>query len=159
MSMSVQELLDTLPQSGLLKWIGTRPARKAPMVTLNSVAATTTEGLSGDRFRARSSVRQVTLIQAEHLPVIASCLGRSSIDPALMRRNLVVQGLNLLALKGRCFRIGSVELEATGLCHPCSRMEQLFGAGGYNAVRGHGGITARVVLGGTLSVGDSVRLV
>lgn len=158
MSVSVRELIETLPQTGLLKWIGTRPARKVPMVALTSVVATTTEGLVEDRFRARSPIRQVTLIQAEHLPVIASCLGRSAIDPALMRRNLVVQGLNLLALKGRRFRIGSVEFEATGLCHPCSRMEQLLGAGGYNAVRGHGGITARVVLGGTLSIGDSVNL-
>ena len=73
-----------------------------------------------------------------------------------MRRNVVVRGINLLALKGRRFRIGSALLEASGECHPCSRMEEILGAGGYNAMRGLGGITARVIEGATIRVGDEV---
>ena len=102
--------------------------------------------------------RQVTLIQAEHLPVIAALAGLETVTPEQLRRNIVVSGLPLLALKDRRFRIASpsgdsVLLEGTGECHPCSRMEEAFGPGGYNAVRGHGGITARVLEGGLIEVG------
>jgi MOSC domain-containing protein YiiM len=99
----------------------------------------------------------VTLIQREHLNVIAGLLRRDGISPELTRRNLVVSGVNLLALKGERFRVGEVLLEGTGPCEPCSRMEENLGPGGYNAMRGHGGITARVLEGGVLRIGDTVR--
>lgn len=127
------------------------------MQAVHEVEATTASGLQGDRYQGRSGDRQVTLVQAEHLNVVASCLGRADIAAEVLRRNIVVQGINLLALKNKTFRIGSAELEMTGLCHPCSRMETLLGPGGYNAMRGHGGITARVVNSGFISTGDAVQ--
>ncbi|MDO3720621.1 MOSC domain-containing protein [Marinobacter sp. chi1] len=156
---SLQSLLDTLPQCGRVEWIGIRPAQGETMTTPNQVAVTPGKGLEGDRFKGReTSKRQVTLIQQEHLHAIASCLQREAIPPEVFRRNIVVSGLNLLALKGKRFRVGSVVLEYTGLCHPCSKMETALGPGGYNAMRGHGGITARVVEGGALAIGDAVQI-
>ena len=73
-----------------------------------------------------------------------------------MRRNIVVSGINLLALRERRVAVGSAILEVTGECHPCSRMEEILGAGGYNAVRGQGGVTARVVQAGKIQVGDAI---
>jgi MOSC domain-containing protein YiiM len=151
----LQTLLDTLPQKGRIEWIGIRPARSAPMVSLQEVSINQADGLAGDRFSGRAdSPRQVTLIQREHLAVIAACVGIEAIDPALLRRNIVVSGINLLALKDKRFRAGDVLLEYTGACHPCSKMERALGAGGYNAMRGHGGITARVLEAGLLRIGD-----
>jgi MOSC domain-containing protein YiiM len=98
----------------------------------------------------------VTLVQREHLASIARYLGVGVVEPHLLRRNIVVAGVNLLALKDRQLRIGGAVLAVTGECHPCSRMEEALGAGGYNAVRGHGGITARVIGGGEIRVGDSL---
>lgn len=156
----LHDLLQHLPQTGRLDWIGVRPARGEPMISLPEAEVRIGLGLEGDRFRGRpESKRQLTLIQAEHLPVIGALLHRQSAEPELLRRNLVVSGLNLLALKGRRFHIGEVCLEMTGLCHPCSKMESLFGPGGYNAVRGHGGITARVIQSGRIRIGDAVAAI
>lgn len=115
------------------------------------------QGLEGDRY-AGGGKRQVTLVQAEDLAAIASYLGRETVEPHLLRRNLVTRGINLLALKNKRFRVGAAVLEYTGECHPCSRMEQALSVGGYNAVRGRGGITARVLSGGTIRIGDEVTV-
>jgi MOSC domain-containing protein YiiM len=154
---TLQDLFDTLPQAGRVDWIGMRPARQAPVVMLAEVEALQESGLQGDRHSGPGK-RQVTLIQAEHLPVIAAVL-RQPVEPAVLRRNIVVSGINLVSLKGARFRIGEALLEGTGPCEPCSRMEDALGAGGYNAMRGHGGITARVVESGRIRLGDAVVFV
>ena len=156
-SSPLQVLLNTLPQVGQVQWIGVRPSRGEPMAELETVQISLEKGLEGDRFSGRrGNPRQVTLIQQEHLAVIAGCLGLETLSPSLLRRNIVVSGINLLALKDKYFRIGDALLEFTGLCHPCSKMERQLGEGGYNAMRGHGGITARVCEAGPVRRLDPV---
>lgn len=165
MSMSkatpIGSLLESIPQVGTLKWIGLRPERRAEVRDVTSVEVVVGSGLSGDHSNLRrpnpSGKRHVTLIQEEHLPAIASLAGLDQVEAAQLRRNLLVSGINLLALKDKRFRVGEVLLEGTGQAHPCSRMEEILGPGGYNAMRGHGGITARVLEGGTIRVGDAVK--
>jgi len=154
----VKELLAVIPQTGRLEWIGLRPAYRASVQPVNEALAETARGLLGDHYaESPGNKRQVTLIQAEHLTVVAALTGHDRIPPEWLRRNLVVSGINLLALKDKPFRVGDVLLEGTGLCHPCSRMEDVLGPGGYNVMRGHGGITARVLIGGVLRLGDLVE--
>jgi MOSC domain-containing protein YiiM len=135
-------------------WIGLRPARREPLRAVTHAELDRVGGLIGDHSTSRT--RQVTLIAAEHLAAIAAYLGSPPLDPALLRRNIVVREINLHALKDRHFRLGSALLRTTGACHPCSRMEEILGPGGYNAVRGHGGITARVVTAGQVRIGDTI---
>ncbi len=153
---SISELMATLPQVGAVDWIGVRPSVDEPMRALETVQVNQGSGLEGDRFRAKNNDREVTLIQAEHIGAVSSMLGRPVV-PALLRRNMVVGGINLLALKDKTFQVGEVVLRYTGLADPCSKMEAALGPGGYNAMRGHGGITASVVSGGTINCGDAVR--
>lgn len=179
---TIHELRATFPQPGRVEWIGLRPARRAPLLQVAQIEAHPLVGLIGDhgklappRLTALTGEagetgvrapappvpggpgrRQVTLIQAEHLPVIATLCGRAEVTPDLLRRNIVISGIPLLALKDARFQIGEVILEGTGECHPCSRMEETLGEGGYNAVRGHGGLTARVIRGGLIREGDSL---
>lgn len=151
------QLMAHLPRTGRVDWIGLRPARDVLMKEVAEVFATAGKGLSGDRYGSGSGKRGLTLIQAEHLPVIAALSGHERVAPSLLRRNLVVSCIPLIALKGRRFRIGDVLLEGTEPCDPCSRMEAALGPGGYNAMRGHGGLCARIVEGGVIRVGDTLE--
>jgi MOSC domain-containing protein YiiM len=141
---------------GEVAWIGLRPARKAAMLEPPSARLVAGRGLEGDHYDTRrDGPRQVTLVAAEDIAAVAGFLGRAA-APEQLRRNLVTRGINLLALKDRRFRIGEALLEGSGECAPCGLMEITLGPGGYNAVRGRGGITARVIEGGAVRIGDSV---
>lgn len=166
--MLLRELVARVPGPGRLEAIWLRPARGAAAVGVGETLALAGRGLQGDRSAAGrgGGRRQVTLLQAEHLPVLASLLGRPALEASLLRRNLVVSGLNLLAARSplpavplRLWLGDEVELEVTGPCEPCSRMELALGPSGYAAMRGHGGVTACVLRGGRLKVGDAVRCV
>ena len=154
--MDFKELFEQFPRAGIVVWIGVRPDRKIPLSVVESVTAIENQGLDGDRSKKKGGNRQVTLIQKEHLDTIGHFLQRESIDPQLTRRNLVIKGINLLSLKGKKFKIGEAILEYTGDCHPCSRMEENLGEGGYNAMRGLGGITAKVINSGKISMNSAV---
>lgn len=159
MSLEMREMLKTMPQIGTVNWIGIRPGRRETIQVVNETEITET-GLQGDRFNGPAgATRTVTLVQKEHLAVVASILQKDSIDPVDLRRNIVVSGINLMALKDSHFRIGEAVFFGTGNCPPCSRMEENLGSGGYNAMRGHGGITARVVTCGRIKIGDQVTFV
>lgn len=155
---TVAKLMNTLPQSGRVEWIGLSPGRRKPIVEVDEVPAEVGTGLVGDRHsKSGKSKRQVTLIQAEHLPLLGQFMGEGPVDPKRLRRNLVVSGVNLIALKNKRFRVGEAVLEGTKPCDPCSRMEEELGPGGYNNMRGHGGLCAVVIEAGTIRVGDELH--
>ena len=147
------KLMARFPRAGRVEWIGLRPERRAPLASVLEVEAIAGYGLAGDHYASKTNgKRQVTLIQAEHLEAVAKLVGRDMVSPELVRRNILVSGINLYALRNAKFRIGDVLLEGSGSCDPCSRMEEVLGEGGYNAMRGHGGITARVLESGQLTL-------
>lgn len=150
---ALAEMMARHAAPGRVERILLRPARLAEPVEVGSVRVTAA-GLEGDH--GRPGKRAVTLIQAEHLPVIAALAGLDAVDPAILRRNIVVSGLNLAAFRGNRLRIGDAVVDLTVAAHPCSRMEAALGYGGYTAMRGHGGICAEVVTPGEIAVGAQV---
>lgn len=167
---NLRELTSRHYRSGRIEMIVLRPARLETAQAVAQAVAVPGRGLLGDRYAQRerpatvTRSRELTLFQAEHLPLIAGWIGKTVIAPELLRRNLVVSGLNLLSMRSPfadnilTWRIGEdVLLQITGPCDPCSQMETALGLGGYNALRGHGGLTARITVGGTIRVGDTIE--
>jgi MOSC domain-containing protein YiiM len=142
----------------MIEWIGLRPAKKKELQSVKEAQIDSKIGLVGDHFKSIRKKRQITLIQKEHLDFVSATMKKTKDEISfLTRRNIVVSNLNLLALKGKQFKLGEeVILEYTDPCHPCSRMEENLGDGGLNAMRGHGGICAKVIKGGTIKLGDKI---
>jgi MOSC domain-containing protein YiiM len=170
-SENLRDLCQKFVTTGRIDAIVLRPARQQPAVLVTQVQAVPGYGLIGDRRAEKERLtesarkREITLIQAEHLPLIANWAGLASISPLQLRRNLVISGVNLLAMRSPFadvklyWQVGDqVQIEITGPCDPCSRMEKDLGRGAYNAMRGHGGMTARVIVGGQICIGDRVQL-
>lgn len=145
---------------GKLEWIGLRTERRGPVVLVDSVMALAELGLEGDHRceKIPGSARQVTIISREYLQQIANELGISTIDPALLRRNLVISGMDMDLLRFQCIQIGDAVFETSALCHPCSRMDAALGPGAKQAIMGRGGLCAKIVKTGRIAINDKVVL-
>jgi MOSC domain-containing protein YiiM len=158
---TIRDLLKPPHVTGRVEAIVVRGDPRRPARRIDATQALAGIGLADDRLGQRGeaelSTRQVTLIQHEHLAVIAALAGVPAVDAVALRRNIVVSGINLVALKNARVHVGEALLEIVGPCHPCSRMETEVGPGGYAAMRGHGGMTARVIESGSIAIGDTVR--
>jgi MOSC domain-containing protein YiiM len=153
----LDKLCADLP-TGKLEWIGLRSERRGEVVVVESAQAVIDLGLVGDHRMKKTpgSARQVTLISREYIQQICQHTGHSEIDPRLLRRNLVISGMNMNLLRYQRLQIGEIILETNALCHPCSRMDEALGRGGAAAMFGYGGLCAKIIQGGRLAVGDDV---
>lgn len=161
MNNSQARLLDKLCANiapGKLEWIGLRSERRGEVMVVEQAEAVIGMGLVGDHRMKKTpgSARQVTLISREYIQQICQHTGLPSIDPRLLRRNLVISGMNMNLLRYQRLQIGEVIIETNALCHPCSRMDENLGAGGTAAMFGYGGLCAKVIQGGVMRVGDAV---
>ena len=155
----IAELKQHFPTPGRVEWIGIRPGTGSEMIEKTCVNAVTGHGLDGDKAgQKEGGKRQVTLIQAEYIEVLRSLLQEKNIQFADLRRNIAISGINLNALKDRTIQLGQTTLEITGFCHPCSKLEAQLGYGVFNALRGHGGLTAKVIQGGDIKLGDNLHV-
>lgn len=150
------DLLDKQAFQGRVEWIGIARESRGEIHSLNTAVLVAGQGIQDEHHFGRRPLRQVTLIQHEHIAVVAALLGRETLPPELLRRNIVVSGINLASLIGRKFVIGNAVLEGTNDCPPCSRMEENLGTGGYEAMVAHGGITASVIQGSEISLTDQI---
>ena len=125
------------------------PGPRQPMQPVASARAVENLGLEGDRHAKADSKRQVLLMEAETLIKFGLRVGD-------VKENITTRGIALMSLPvGARLRVGEAVLEITGVCRPCSRMDELV-PGLREMLSGQRGMLARVAQGGTLRVGDSI---
>ena len=141
-----------------------------PMVERTSVRALTGRGLEGDRYEggrgsysnlARVAARHVSLIAREAIDASNEELVRRGLIPfesSETRRNIVVEGVDLYALLGHEFSIGTVRLRGTEPTLPCLVPSAVAGKTGFaEAYRNRGGVRAEILSDGIISIGDFVQ--
>ncbi len=130
---------------GKLEWIGLRSERRGEIQVVEHAQAIVGLGLEGDHrcLKTSGSARQVTIISREYIHQIAQQLGMDFIDPALLRRNLVISGMNMNLLRFQRLQIGEAIFETSALCDPCSRMDENLGKGAAAAMFGYGGLVRK----------------
>jgi MOSC domain-containing protein YiiM len=143
--------------------IYTAPAAGEQMQSRESVHAID-GGLTGDRYCKGTGhyspfdVCEVTVVQAEAIESVAK---HTHLDPTdgQHRRNLVVRGGDVHDLLEETFSVGEARFNGTRPRPPCRYLEEVTGQSGLMdaLANGTGGICARVVSPGTLSVGDTVH--
>lgn len=141
---------------GTLEAIWLKRAHGGPMDPAAS-ARIAEHGLVGSADNNR--YRPVTIIEREVWDALMREVG-SSAPPSGRRANLMISGLSLADSRGRVLRIGGVRLRIAGETKPCEQMEDL-ATGLQAAMRASwgGGAFAKVVVEGTIAVGDCVEWV
>ena len=109
-------------------------------------------GIDGDKHASAASLRQVLLVDLEALEAVG-------LAPGIIKENVTVQGLNVMALPaGTRLRLGSsTVLEITKVCEPCFRMDEIR-MGLKDELIGRRGMVSRVVNGGPIKVGDAIAV-
>ena len=128
------------------------PERHLPMVGVAEVVAGTGQGLVGDRYHG-SKHRHVSVQSATELAAAAEVLG-SPVEASRTRRNVTLSHGSVPVVPGERFTVGEVTLEVVRVAAPCRVMEESVGPGARSALRRRGGAICRVLVGGTLRLGD-----
>lgn len=116
------------------------------------------QGLRGDRFFGykQDYKGQITLFEWEIFERLRAACGDADVSPARLRRNVIVEGVDLNAFIGQEFELQGVRLSGSEECRPCYWMDQAIGNGAEEWLRGRGGLRCRILTDGWLRQ-DNVR--
>jgi MOSC domain-containing protein YiiM len=147
---------------GVVEGIYVAGEGSAAMERADEVRIVEGRGIEGDRYfegtgfwTPYGDVCEVTLIEGEDLDHIEDELG-ISVKSGQHRRNIVTRGIRLLDLRRKRFRVGEALLEFDRSRPPCRHVQDLSESGMTRALRGRGGICARVVEGGRIRARDRI---
>lgn len=152
-------------KAGLTRALGLSHDAGSPLVAQAELMLEAGRGVLGDRYaEGRGSYsmrpdekRQLTLIEGEKIEAAAATAG-FAIDLLAPRRNVVVTGFDLEAALGRRLRLGRALIEILAPCPPCGRLDRLVRPGLLAALKGAGGVYARILEGGPVRLGDRIQL-
>ena len=144
--------------SGHVEAINVRETSEAAAVSVQRVRLVSGRGVEGDRYYAPAgagSGEALTLIAAEALEGLEADTG-IRLSAADSRRQVLTRGIDLNALVGREFTVGSVRCRGVELCEPCAHLQSVTQEGVLKGLVHRGGLRADVLNDGDVAVGDPV---
>ena len=132
-----------------------QPPGEAAMIELDTVECVKGKGLVGDRFFGYKEdyKGQVTFFAHEVYERMCEQFQVIGMPPSVFRRNLITKGVNLNSLIGQEFEIQGVRFLGTQESTPCYWMNQAFAEGAEEALKGNGGLRAKILSDGVLRKG------
>jgi len=133
-----------------------QPAGDNPTLEVEEVRCVAGSGIEGDRFfNFKEDYKgQITFFESEVYDRLCRELGVDA-APSVFRRNAITRGVDLNALIGKKFEIQGVQFEGVAECKPCYWMNTAFAPGAEEAMKGYGGLRARILTDGVLRVDKS----
>lgn len=135
------------------------PPGDHPILAVPAIQCLAGRGIEGDRFLDFKSdyAGQITLFARETYDDLCRLLNVSPAErtPGVFRRNVVTRGLNLASLVGTEFELQGVRFAGVAECTPCYWMDRAFAPGAEAALRGRGGLRARILSDGVLRHGPA----
>lgn len=128
-----------------------------PLVEVQQIECVAGHGIRGDRFYDyRDDYKgQVTFFSLEVFDRLAAHFDLTDKSAGALRRNVIVSGANLNDLIGEEFFIQGVRLLGTAHCKPCYWMNDAVAPGAEEFLHGNGGLRAKILTDGIISVGDA----
>ena len=134
-----------------------QPAGKHSIHEVRELQCVAHRGIVGDRFfdHKDNYKGQITFFSWETFEQLRVAVHSPDAKPSAMRRNVLVSGIDLNSLVGKVFEIQGIRFEGTEECKPCYWMDQAIGPGAENFLKDNGGLRARILSDGILSVGSA----
>jgi MOSC domain-containing protein YiiM len=152
--------------TGRVIGLARRAVSRAPMEEVSSCLVTPEIGVMGDCKGQRFPLRQVTILAREDwqaaLADVAASAGMGPVDlPWTARRaNVYVESVKLPQGRGSVISLGGALLEVTEETYPCAQMElALRGLREALSPDWRGGVTCKVLSGGSVAIGDRISVI
>jgi MOSC domain-containing protein YiiM len=134
-----------------------QPPDDFPLVAATSIECVAGRGIRGDRFfDYRDNYKgQITFFAREVFVEMAHTFGLTNKSPGVLRRNIIVSGVELKDLIGSDFELQGVQFRGTAQCAPCYWMDTAFAPGAEQFLAGRGGLRARILSNGRIRLGEA----
>ncbi len=133
------------------------PPDDFPLFPTHEIECVAGRGIRDDRFfdYRKNYKGQITFFSAEVFAELSRHFGITHKSPGVLRRNVIVSGIDLPELIGADFELQGVQFRGTAHCAPCYWMETAFAPGAEKFLAGRGGLRARILTDGIISVGEA----
>ena len=128
-----------------------------PLVEISEIECVAGHGIRGDRFfDYRDNYKgQITFFSREVFDLMSGTFGLTNKSPGLLRRNLLVSGIELNELIGADFTVQGVQFRGTAHCKPCYWMNTAVAPGAEEFLANRGGLRARILSDGRVRLGEA----